>query len=391
LDIGTYGTINTTQDPRTGVWTARTSFRDGDGVTRPVKRSGPSRTAAERRLKAALVERSEAARRGEIKPDDRVGSAWPLYLAELRRLAKLRLLGAKEGIEETTIDLYERNWRLHLEKRVASLCWREMKTGRCHTVLTDISAQSRSSARTAKAVLSSFCRFVVIHGGLDENPVREAGTFTAPTLRPEVTLTADEFVAWLTYLNQSELAIRWDLPDINRHLMATSERISEVMANDWDDFDEESGKIHVGHRLVEVRGKGLVRKPHVKQGEQGDRDLFLPSWEVETLTRRKLEMELRGFNVSGPAPIYPNADGGWRAPGALRKVWRQVRADSPRPDTYPHMLRKAVATLLAAGGATAAEIALQLGDSEEMVRKVYNLHKPGNRRQADIIAAAVAL
>jgi hypothetical protein len=55
LPLGSYGKI-TTWETSAG-FTARTKFRNFDGVVRPVKRNGKTKAAAERALKAALVER----------------------------------------------------------------------------------------------------------------------------------------------------------------------------------------------------------------------------------------------------------------------------------------------------------------------------------------------
>ena len=55
LSLGTYGKIKTWQEGKT--WLARVKFRDFDGIVRFVKRSGKTKAAAERELKAALAER----------------------------------------------------------------------------------------------------------------------------------------------------------------------------------------------------------------------------------------------------------------------------------------------------------------------------------------------
>jgi hypothetical protein len=56
--IGTVGDITTRKVP-SGRFEARTRYRDWDGKTRQVQSSGATAAAAERALKARLVERSE--------------------------------------------------------------------------------------------------------------------------------------------------------------------------------------------------------------------------------------------------------------------------------------------------------------------------------------------
>jgi hypothetical protein len=50
LPLGAYGKIKTWQEATT--WLARAKFRDYDGTVRPVKRSGKTKAAAVRELKA---------------------------------------------------------------------------------------------------------------------------------------------------------------------------------------------------------------------------------------------------------------------------------------------------------------------------------------------------
>ena len=55
LPLGSYGKISSWQEG--AGWTARATFRDFDGVSRLVKRTGRSKAAAERALRATLPER----------------------------------------------------------------------------------------------------------------------------------------------------------------------------------------------------------------------------------------------------------------------------------------------------------------------------------------------
>jgi hypothetical protein len=67
MPIGTHGKITTVELTPPGtkrgemIWEARTRFRDADGASRRVKRTGRSKNAAETNLKAALLERQHNA------------------------------------------------------------------------------------------------------------------------------------------------------------------------------------------------------------------------------------------------------------------------------------------------------------------------------------------
>lgn len=57
LSIGTFSDISTRMSP-TGRYLARTRYRDWDGQSRQMQCSGATAKAAERALKARLIERS---------------------------------------------------------------------------------------------------------------------------------------------------------------------------------------------------------------------------------------------------------------------------------------------------------------------------------------------
>lgn len=65
LPLGAYGKIKTWQDGKT--WLARAKFRDFDGVVRLVKRTGRTKAAAERALRAALVERQAPVKQAKVE------------------------------------------------------------------------------------------------------------------------------------------------------------------------------------------------------------------------------------------------------------------------------------------------------------------------------------
>jgi hypothetical protein len=83
LPLGTYGKIKAWQEDK--VWLARAKFRDFDGVVRLVKRSGKTKAAAERTLRAALVERQTPVRQSEITAQTTIEKVAELWLAEIEQ------------------------------------------------------------------------------------------------------------------------------------------------------------------------------------------------------------------------------------------------------------------------------------------------------------------
>jgi hypothetical protein len=66
-------------------WLARAKFRDFDGTACWVKRSGKTKAAAERELKAALAHRQRPVKRAEITPSTKIEKVAELWLAEVER------------------------------------------------------------------------------------------------------------------------------------------------------------------------------------------------------------------------------------------------------------------------------------------------------------------
>ena len=101
--IGTFGDIEFTTLLPGGSVRARVRFRDDDGRMRRVQATGPTRKAAEHRLKEKLGERrSHAAAFGELTPDSSVARLVEVWLDDLDLEGK---------IVQSTRSLYERNMR----------------------------------------------------------------------------------------------------------------------------------------------------------------------------------------------------------------------------------------------------------------------------------------
>jgi len=70
LPIGTYGEITLSISP-SGSHVARASYRDHDGVTRPVARTGRTPAIARNKLLTALQERSTPSSRSGLTAESR--------------------------------------------------------------------------------------------------------------------------------------------------------------------------------------------------------------------------------------------------------------------------------------------------------------------------------
>ncbi|MBN9100934.1 MAG: site-specific integrase [Pseudonocardia sp.] len=372
LPLGSYGKIKTWQDG--GAWIARAQFRDFDGVVRMVKRRAVSKAAAERALRAALVERQAPGKVAEVSPSTTFGKVADLWLAEVERAvdAGTRSPG--------TLDTYRSILRRHVRPALGQLRVREVTTPVVDRALTVIMQRSVSGARTSKIVISGTMRYAARHGAVAVNPVREVGRIESLPRRQPRALSAEQRQEWLDVVEASEQARTWDLPDLTRMMLATGCRIGECLAIGWSEIDLDAAAVDVCWRLVRRTGVGLLRLPSTKSGRKGERLIPLPSWAVTMLKRRRLAIG------PGVEPVFPDSLGAWRDPSNVRKVWRQVQTGAEMDGFVSHTLRKTVASFLDDAAVSTRKISDQLGHSKvSMTQDRYLGRRLTDRETADVL------
>ena len=376
LPLGSHGKITVWQEG--AVFIARTKSRDMDGVVRFVKRKGKSKAAAERALKAALVQRRAPIVGAQVTPDTRISKAAELWFAELEK-------AVDDGQRSPgTLTVYRSVYRGHVEPRLGELRMCEASTPVVERVISAIKAKSSSRARTAKVVVSQIMGFAARQGAVTINPVREVGRIDSDPKSPPRALTEEERAQWLAVVDGDERARRWDLPDLTRMMLATGRRIGECLAIGWEEVDLDAGTVDVRWHLVRRVGVGLLRLPSTKTKKKGERIVPLPTWAVELLRRRRA---LIGPHVEA---VFPDSVGGWRDPSNVRRVWRQVRDDAEMHGLVSHTLRKTVATFLDDANVSTRKISDQLGHSKvSMTQDRYLGRRITDREAADILEGIV--
>jgi integrase len=372
LPLGSYGKVKLWQDG--DVWTARVQFRDFDGVVRPVKRSGKSKAAAERALRAALVDRQAPVKEREITPQSRFSKVAELWLAEVEQAvdAGRRSPG--------TLDVYRSVYRLHVRPALGELRVREITTPVVDRVLAAVKQRTTAGARTAKVVMSQTMRLAARHGAVAYNPVREVARIDSEPANPPRSLTAEERQLWLDAVEADERAVNWDLPDLTLMMLATGCRVGECLAIGWSEIDLDAATVDVRWRLVRRTGVGLLRLPSTKTGRRGERLVPLPSWAMTMLKRRQLAIG------PGVEAVFPDSLGGWRDPSNVRRIWRQVRNTLELDGLVTHTLRKTVATFLDDADVSTRRISDQLGHAKvSMTQDRYLGRRLTDRQTADVL------
>jgi integrase len=317
LPLGTWGKITSRvisrdANGRAVKFEARAKFRDLDGRTRPVAKWGVTASQAENRLREALRARQRTGDTGELKSSDRVSVAAELFLAEVKDLVE------QDALAPGTYQTYRYQYDKNLEPRMGELRLVEANTPRVTDVIKSIRDEvGAASAKTCKSVLTGTFTLAVAHGALTANPVREVkirATSKKPLPRA---LEAGEREQWFDLLRQDEQAVKADLIDLSKFMMATGERIGESLAVTWRDLNRETGEIDCSHQIQRIKGTGLIRR-RVKSAA-GDRIVGLPAWALEMLLAR--------WTPGTPldAPIFPDSKGGFRDPHNVQKALRNAR------------------------------------------------------------------
>lgn len=341
LPIGSHGKIMARRiKPKR--WMARVYFRDSAGVRREVTAQGPTRAAAEHRVKLKL-------------------SNLPVAGAELSSATTLRealerWVSGLDGLALNTLRNYTL-WAERLSQNLGSLQLRELTAGALDAYLAGIDLPSvRYNQRlTLKMALDEAVRL----GALPHNPV--LATRPVKTKKKEVRALDLEQLQELRRLVsgvQATPTYSGYLPDLVDVLLGTGCRWGEGAGIRWQDVDLEAGTVTICGTLVQKAGWQADTKTHEV------RVLQVPPFVLEVLRRRRSEAREGAVFVfeQGGAPLAYNSARNW--------LMRAVKGSDLEWVTW-HVLRKTTATFLDEKLGI-AEASLQLGHaSEEMTRSAY--------------------
>lgn len=369
LAVGAHGTISYRNLGRRRV-RAMCKVRDTDGVIRQVTAVGTSREHARDQLLAALQRRPGFGRTG-LTSTSTVADALDAWLAELDRRA------ADGEIALNTPRTYRSVVDVHLRPGLGALRLHEVDPPRLDAFLVGMRTRSGVAVtKTARSALNGVMQLAVRHRAIPANPMRDVGRITVGRragARKARALTAVEREEWLRRMEDDEVAVVRDLPDLTRWLLATGCRIGEALAVTYDEIDVDAKTVDVEWQIVRVTGRGLLRVP--TKSAAGERTLSLPGWAVDMVRRRG---ERHGW--AGPLfPIPRQRRGGqrwsggvWRDPSNTSRDLREARERAGFGWVTSHVFRKTVATVMAESGFTAREIADQLGHAKvSLTQDVY--------------------
>lgn len=369
--VRTYATGRDAKGRATG-WRARTTYRDPDGVTREVQRTGRSEAAAKRNLAEAIRDRVYVGG-GEITADSRVTRAAEAWFGELQA----------EGRSANTLQQYRRILDVHVLKGIGQLRIRELTIGTCDRFLRTVETKhGASTAKMARSVLSGICGWCARRDLIDRNPVRDTGSISTKPKKQPRALTIAEAIGLRTWLRYSDLAIRRDIPELVDFCLSTGLRVGEACAVHWWHLDLDEGTVELAGNVVRIKGVGLV----VQQDESSKlhpRTLELPGWEIASLKARKERRSPKDDD-----PVFPAPKGGLRDPSNTNADLRDAVRWCGYPWVTSHTFRRTVATWIDEAGHSARAAADQLGHAHpSMTQDRYF----GRRRVSSVAAAVLSV
>jgi integrase len=339
LTIGTVGDI-TIRKVASGRFEARSRYRDWDGKTRQVQSSGATAAAAERALKARLVERSELQPADTtLTPDSLFADLVAYWLADI---------DIEGRISRTTRNLYERNMRTLVSPAFDSLTLREIGVARCDRFIKELGKRSYNRAKQARVVLRLALELAVRHEVLARNPMDHVSRLRREPHIPDA-LTAPE-------VNVIRAAIaRWEggadhisgpLPDgqlgaIVEVMLGTSARIGEVLAIRRRDVDIASAvpSIRLAGTIVSRNGEQTFRQDQPKTAKSR-RTVALPSFTADAVRRR---LATAG-SMALDSLLFQSRDGTPLTTANVRRQLRRVLGGAGIAGVTPHLFRRTVAT-----------------------------------------------
>ncbi|GAA4785542.1 site-specific integrase [Actinomycetospora chlora] len=358
LPLGTPGTISVAEE-EPGSWVARCRFRDHDGVTRRLRKHGPSKTAA----KGALHELIQQRQRGKtgygavLTPASRFRETAELYLAKVDRKR-----------EDSTHALYAYHLDRTILPALGALQLRECTVARLDAFLEVLEPRyAASTRRTLRSIVSGVLQIAVLHEALPANPVRELDRIEQPRGQAKKKprgLTVDERQALLDWFDRDSnddgvrrlqrVARAAELPDLVRFSLGTGLRIGEALAVRRLDVNLDGVPVRgqdgplrvpvvtIAGNVTWVKGKGLVR--HDGKSEAALRVIPLPQFAADLLRERLAQPGEDGW------PLFPAAgrDGRitYRWPSNVRRTLRSVREEVGLEWMTPHTWRRTYATIL---------------------------------------------
>jgi integrase len=352
LPLGTMGEIRCYRTSK-GRFRALAKYRDYDGVTRQVERTGATATQARNLLKAACRDRGRVDAAAEISGETTVKALAEEWFSEIRVAIEMGERSPGTG------RLYRDRLDNQILPAIGNLRLREVTVSRVDLLLKRVrEARGVAIAKATRSVLSGMLGMATRHDAMPANPVRDTASLPTKVAKDRRTLTLDEVWDLRAKIAADQKAVDWDLVDLVDMMMATGLRIGETTAITWPSLDLDAGTVEVRGTVIRITGEGLAIKLKPKS-KAGWRVIELPSWAVAMLKRRREEQAENEWQV-----VFTSPFGHLRDPGNTQADLRDVFGRIGYENVTSHTFRRTVATLMDEAGLSARAAADQLGHAK---------------------------
>lgn len=329
LILETWGKIRRTTIA--GKPTAVASYRDSDGKTRVMQRSGKTPAEAERNLIAAMKER--------ITP-----------VAEIARTSRVRQLAdlwweeyAAKNRTQGTIDRYQKVLDLHVLPALGDLRLEEVSVSRLDRFVKTLARTSKANAKIAHVLLLGMFDLAARHDAYEVSPARSIAPVQADR-RAIVAWDLDDVAELRALLRTWDAGTPTrgkrfgDLADVADFYLGTGCRSGEVFALKWQNVSlGESPMAAIQGTVVRgpKGGPSRIIQDYTKS-EAGMREIPLPKFTVDMLLRRRISAYTEY--------VFPSSVGTLRAPGNFLVQWHDALRGSRFEGAVPKSFRSTVAT-----------------------------------------------
>lgn len=332
------------------------------------------------------------------------GSAPTKKAAMVLRNRLLAELGASSplGTEATVAELFEEfmacagpaspnsryNYRLvferHVGPRIGTLAARRLRGADLNRVYSGMrdTGLAPATIRKAHTVVSAMCTYGMKNEWLVVNPARNASPPHVPKSPVRATPPAD-IAALLRSLQDDPFGLC---------VLASASlgtRRGETLGLQWRDIDFELGQVTIARRVVVKPGGGLDVIDFTKTG--GIRRVALDQTTLAALGNRLLEAQatvaLAEGELAPDAFVFSSEVDGRRPwyPDSASRMMLKARRRLGLVDAHLHGIRHHAATTLIAAGVDARTVAERLGNSPDVVLRVYSHFVPAADRVASSI------
>lgn len=338
LPLGTAGKVRYISSGSN--WIARCDFRDYDGKTRPVERTGATKAKAARTLSEAIRDRRTYGRDAAVSPDTRLSAIAEAWWASY--VTKEGSLGSKA--------LYRQMLDNHVIPGVGSLLGREFAVSLAERFLQKVEdSNGKSIAKTVRTVLSNVCAFAARMGAMERNPVRDTSPISVTKKTPKA-LSVAETKQLRAYVTYDPRAVRRGVPPLVDIMAATGERIGECLALTTDTVDIENRTVEVRGTVIRKTGMGVAIQRSPKS-EAGFRTLTLSEWAmptVELCIANAAELTVRVVKVDENTELLIPVElptGGRRRSQPPEWLSKILKRDELRTETIGVLLPSATGTI----------------------------------------------